>query len=338
MFKVVVILTSANCCRLRFLSSLLHSYLNSFSVSDLFFFWDEETDAIELLSEFFIMTLFLKNKHQVDFEESFLVAAENEFCCLCRWLLANYTFDGVFFEKMLYKAYEIGNYDIIKSLAWTVTRTFFKKYKKILIQDTKDIYPAYRCKCHRSVEDQECLLVSKKLIVIERSKKDVIDIPDKYMNFEVLCFSCDDEEGSTNIQHETGEIMKQIIDNYGANSYSPWMQKIDGNTSSLLLSQHNKLSLICPSQMKSSNYGIHHDIVDTQCIQLYCERKRIIPLGEKHFPTNIKGIPTDVLQGRGRFGATTLRVGDKIGTVNTWGTLGGFYLYTGNFECLLTCA
>lgn len=44
------------------------------------------------------------------------------------------------------------------------------------------------------------------------------------------------------------------------------------------------------------------------------------------------------MQGHGYFASTTLRVGDKIGTHTTCGTLGGFYRIEGKFECFLTCA
>lgn len=289
-----------------------------------------------------MLTTFLEKRLRAELvQESLAVAIQNKKYCLCRWLLTNYTYDEEFLTNMLNEAYNIGNYENIKSLAWTLTRRFYQKFKTILNESALDIYPAFRCECDSSPEDISCLLKSKKIIVIEKDCEVVVNIPDKYMNFEVTVFISDDSrsaESSKTQKHETGEILNKLRDLFGTNSHHLKMQTLDGDTASLLFKQHNKLSLICPSQLKSSNYGTNHTIEQIQCIQLYCERKGIIPLGEKHFPKTIKGIQTDVLEGRCHLAATTIRVGDTIGTLQKCGTLGGFYRYAGNFECLLTCA
>lgn len=323
-----------------FLFTIINSKI--ISLSDLFYFNEEDSNTLKPRSEYVVLTTFLKNRLRAELvQESLAVAIQNKKYCLCRWLLTNYAYDEEFLANMLNKAYNIGNFETIKSLAWTLTRRFYQKFKTVLNESALDIYPAFRCECQSSPAEISCLLKSKKMIVIEKNREIVVNIPDRYMNFEVTVFISDDsgsDETSKTQKHETGEILSKVRDLFGTNSHYLKMQTLDGDTASLLFKQHNKLSLICPSQLRSSNYGTNHTVEQIQCIQLYCERKGIIPLGEKHFPKTIKGIQTDVLQGRCHLAATTIRVGDRIGTLQTCGTLGGFYRYAGKFECLLTCA
>ncbi|OPL33369.1 hypothetical protein AM593_03721, partial [Mytilus galloprovincialis] len=148
-----------------------------------------------------------------------------------------------------------------------------------------------------------------------------------------------DEFSSRNEEDEMKDIMAAIRKTIGPSSYNLSMQKkINGEEASTVFKQHRNLSLICPTIIKSKNYGSDHNLLQMHCIQLFCHRKGYIPLGENHFPSTINGLPTDILQGYGFFASTTLRIGDKIGNKTTCGTLGGFYRFGGKLKCFLTCA
>ncbi|XP_076095643.1 uncharacterized protein LOC143066709 [Mytilus galloprovincialis] len=262
----------------------------------------------------------------------------NKMSMLCRWLMSNFSFDQNCLTQVLSKSYEIGYNDTVKALSWKITREFYKKYEQSLKKNIIDIYPAYQCQCHNLAQGQKCLLVSKKLIVIEciGEKRDVT--PYTFWNFKLSYFeNSKKDKSSMKPQYEMEEILQKISHLSEPSSYSIFLPALDGYVASSLFKKHRKLSLICPSTIKSSGYGQKHTILACKCVQLFCHRKGIIPLGENHFPRNIVGIPTDILQGRGQFASTKLRVGDKIGTTTQQGTLGGFYDYLGH-KCFLTCA
>lgn len=281
-----------------------------------------------------------KNKMFFDEKEVLHLAVIHKMSMLCRWLLANFSYDDNCLAHVLSKSLAIGSNDVIKVISWKITREFYKRFKRNLNEKIVDLYPAYQCHCHCLTKGQQCLHVSKKLIVIESLAENINGIPDTFCNFKTTIFKYSNiNESSNTPQTEMKAILKMMSDLNASNSYSMFVSKVNGHVASSLFQQHRNLSLICPSNMKSSGYSSQHIVVPTSvCVQLFCHRKGIIPLGDNHFPTNIRGVPTDVLQGRGHFASTTLRVGDKIGTTTSCGTLGGFYHYFGRYECFITCA
>ncbi|CAC5418222.1 PCSK5 [Mytilus coruscus] len=312
----------------------------SMFINELFYALDNQSNEWDIKSEYVIISSLMRNHHEQYLDqEILLVAVENKLSFVCRWLLSHFHYDDECIVQVLSKSFEVGNNDIIKALAWKVTRQFYRKYQDILDKNSKDIYPAYKCECHNASTEKICLLTSKKLIAIEWNSNFLPNIPSTFLNFEITIFSYDDICDSMHEEEgEMKDIMSKIKKQFGSSSYSLQMQQIDGQVASKLFKQHRNLSLICPSLMKSTNYGFAHRVLQTQCIQFFCQRKGYIPLGETHFQANIKGIPTDVLQGHGYFASTTLRIGDKIGTQTTCGTLGGFYRIAGKYKCFLTCA
>lgn len=269
-------------------------------------------------------------------QEILLVAVENKLSFVCRWLLSHMYDEDESIVRSLCKSFEMGNNDTTKALAWKVTRQFYKKYQDILDKNAMDIYPAYKCECHNASTEKICLPTSKKLIAIEWNSNFLPNIPSTFLNFEITIFSYDDICNSNNEEEgEMKDILSEINKQFGSTSYSLLMPQIDGKIASTMFKQHRHLSLIYPSPMKSTNYSLGHRVLKTQCIQLFCQRKGYIPLGEIHFQAEIKDIPTDILQGHGYFASTTLRVGNKVGTQTTCGTLGGFYRIEGKFKCFL---
>ncbi|CAC5395262.1 unnamed protein product [Mytilus coruscus] len=62
-----------------------------------------------------------------------------------------------------------------------------------------------------------------------------------------------------------------------------------------------------------------------------------IPIGENHFPVELQGILTDVIEGFPRFCSNKLRIGDSVTNTRLKGSLGGFCRFYGR-EAFLTCA
>lgn len=115
-----------------------------------------------------------------------------------------------------------------------------------------------------------------------------------------------------------------------------------------LFASHSKLCLISNSPIKSKKYlksnkskqcgKSHVEHVKEPCIQLFCRKKRIIPVGEAHFPRSINSVPTDVLEGYPRMLVQQVTIGSEVGPHNgRTGTLGGFVKFHGK-DAFLTCA
>ncbi|XP_052090438.1 uncharacterized protein LOC127727061 [Mytilus californianus] len=310
------------------------------AINELFYKLDEITIEWKMKSEYLIIISLMNAHHEsLLFKEILLTAVENKLSFVCRWLLSHFQYEDECIVQVLSKSFEVGNNGTIKTLAWKVTRQFYKKYKKLLDDNAIDIYPAYKCECHNACTKKVCLLTGKKIIAIEWKGNERSCMPAAFFYFDIKLFSCDNVCKTGNAAtDEMKDIMSKISDNNGSSSSSLLMNQIDGQIASTMFEQHRNLSLICPSFMKSTNYGFDHKVSQTFCIQLFCKRKGYIPLGENHFPSIIKGQLTDVLQGHSYLASTPLRIGDKIGTDTMCGTLGGFYRIAGKFKCFLTCA
>lgn len=308
--------------------------------TELFYKLDKISNEWKIKSEYLIIISLMEGQHdEYLFKEILLTAVVNKLSFVCRWLLNHFQYEDEYIVQVLSKSFEVGNNEIIKTLAWKVTRQFYMRHRKILEDKATDIYPAYKCGCHNACKKQVCLLTGKKIIAIEWKGKDRSSIPASFFYFEVKLFSFDDVSKTGNTATgEMKEIMSKITENYGSSTCSLHMPEIDGKIASTMFEQHGNLSLICPSPIKSTNYGFSHKVSQTNCIQLFCKRKGYIPLGEKHFPSIIKDQPTDVLQGHSYLASKPLRIGDKICTDTLTGTLGGFYQIAGTYECFLTCA
>ncbi|VDI47050.1 Hypothetical predicted protein [Mytilus galloprovincialis] len=112
---------------------------------------------------------------------------------------------------------------------------------------------------------------------------------------------------------------------------------IPGPLAEKLFNNHSRLTLICPSEIKSIHFQDKPQFLTSSCIQLYCYVKGAIPIGEKHFPSDLQGIPTDVIEGFPRFCSQKIRIGDSVTNLKVSGTIGGFCLFYGR-QALLTCA
>ncbi|CAG2201707.1 unnamed protein product [Mytilus edulis] len=70
---------------------------------------------------------------------------------------------------------------------------------------------------------------------------------------------------------------------------------------------------------------------------LISSKRFAIPIGENHFPGELQGIPTDVIEGFPRFSSKHIRIGDSVTNTRVKGSLGGFCRFYGR-EAFLTCA
>lgn len=67
--------------------------------------------------------------------------------------------------------------------------------------------------------------------------------------------------------------------------------------------QHSNLEIISVTPFKSKAFGRFWTLEQKSCIVFYCRRKGFVPFLEKHFPTDVKGIPVDVRKGVVEFAA-----------------------------------
>lgn len=105
-----------------------------------------------------------------------------------------------------------------------------------------------------------------------------------------------------------------------------------------LFKKHSNLTMVCPTAYKSNGFGTDKFVIEKiDCINLFCRSKGIVPIGEHHFPLEINGTPTHVLEGTSYL-TSAVHIGDKIYNSNQeTGTLGGFVKYYG-IDTFLTCA
>ena len=246
----------------------------------------------------------------------------NEKPLVCRWLLSHCYFDEDCLSRCLLQSYETGNKEVISTLSWHVTRLFYKQNKLILDKYALDIYPAYKCTCDGKddITAVLCLQQSAKLIVVELHTFS-INLPKYFLHFKVAIF-CNDFVSNNPAGFEAKLIHENIRKRCGNDSFYISMPKINGTTASDLYKKHRNLSLICPCPFKSKEFPTSQVLEDTECVQFYCTRKGVIPLGEGHFPLSLEGILTDVLEGHSCFASLPLRVGDTIGTERSDGTFG----------------
>ena len=116
---------------------------------------------------------------------------------------------------------------------------------------------------------------------------------------------------------------------------------LEGKIAASLFRQHRNLNMITYSPVISVGFGArNHRIIPKPCIVLYCDRKGMLPFGEKMFPRNIDGVQTDVREGHYKF-ASGIQIGSEITREQNgthYGTVGGFVDLPNGSKAVLTCA
>lgn len=248
-----------------------------------------------------------------------------------RWLLSNFDF-----EKQLADLFkdtlEFKNMQMTKTLAWIITNTFFIKHKESLSLEKFRIWPGVRCNCTRKGVLHICSNQFEIIIEVMQITK---DIPCEFAGFKVIQLPYEKES-------KEGRKVTNFLSQYWNPQVCCDNICIPGEEAKSLFDIHSNLSLICSSIIRSSGMPNNHKIEQVRCIQLFCTVKGVIPVGESHFPRSVYNYPTDVLEGCPLL-ATGIKIGDKIGTLDSTGafksqgTLGGFMHHLG-FPCFLTCA
>lgn len=215
-------------------------------------------------------------------------------------------------------------------LAWCITNIFYKRYQNVLA-NAVNIYPGVRCK-YTEKKSRARVFCSKDLtlvVVLQQSEMQLL--PKKFSGFEIETVSIYDfptSEGISLLEYTTRKTCHSVH----------LKMDVSNGTAKHIFLNHNNLGLICPSIGKSRYFSSErHNIMDELCIQLHCSKKRIIPIGNEHFPKTINGCPTDVIESH-PYLLSNLRIGDKVGPRTNTGTLGGFVKYLDFFDCFLTCA
>jgi hypothetical protein len=175
-------------------------------------------------------------------------------------------------------------------------------------------------------------LCSNEKLIIITAGTEVKGLPAEYKGFKIKIMDVHDKS----TEKSESETLSALLSQNYTDSYHIKV-KISNSTAKKLFDSHSNLALICPSVHRSFSFARKHEVKNEFCIQLYCKLKGILPLGEIHFPDSIHGIHTDVIDEEACL-ISTLRIGDKIGSQTSAGTLGGFVKYYGEFECFLTCA
>ncbi|VDH91574.1 Hypothetical predicted protein [Mytilus galloprovincialis] len=220
--------------------------------------------------------------------------------------------------------------DTSKVIAWFIVKKCFLSLDKSIRGNIIDIWPAFVCKCQTqnqvfcSVKPEHVELTIEMNTLSPVSPKTFWNIDIKYIE-------------PTRVQNCEGSQIHEHLQNSSGKIHIPDNKSISGVDAKQLFKEHSNLSLIHKSPFKSTGFRKQKQKVIAQsCYQLYCKRKGIIPIGEKHFPTTLNGLQTDVVEGNPHF-LSNLKVGNQVGTDEfKRGTLGGFVQVRGD-KAFLTC-
>ncbi|XP_052081010.1 uncharacterized protein LOC127718976 [Mytilus californianus] len=275
---------------------------------------------------------------QVNIREELHNSIEANQINLCRYILMKSNKSVLFplLEEALDKAIRTKCRNTIKAVTSRIITEFSQMHKNVLDRKTS-IWLGIECACKTTKDEnyEDCLCFSSKpKIILERYQSNFEDtsIDKMFAGFSIRIIDFM-ESNST----EASIVAKKILENSET-------QLIEGNISGKvakeLFKKHAKLSIIYPSTMKSKGFKNpgSHKVEKLDCINLVCSVKGVIPVGETHFPLEIEGVRTDVLEGATHL-LGTLRIGDVVENTNTQatGTLGGFVKYYG-LDTFLTCA
>lgn len=196
-----------------------------------------------------------------------------------------------------------------------------------------NVWIGVKCTCDTTIHNQYEGVPCRKgdcTIVIEKDDLDTSDFvfPNQFLGLKTLYVNT-----TASRDNETATIAKKMME---FPCRSP--NKVPGTVAKELFKQHSNLTMVCPSNFKSTGFNSKNaELHGINCIQLFCKIKGIIPIGEFHFPSTIDGVTTDVLEGTSQF-SSVVHIGDKIyNEQNNIGTLGGFVKYYG-IDTFLTCS
>lgn len=218
--------------------------------------------------------------------------------------------------------------DTSKVIAWFVTKKFFQSLDKSIRDKIIDIWPSYNCSCYRG-KDVFC---SGKIEITVEICTLFPDLPETFWKVDIY-FIPDDR-----VKHKESNHIFEHLQNSNGKLHFRNKETVSSEEAKQLFIAHTNLTLVCKSSFKSTGFQMKkHKVIEQSCVQLYCKRKGLIPIGENHFPKTLNGLQTDILEGCPNL-LTKLKIGNKVGRDNDLkrGTLGGFVEVRG-VKAFLTC-
>lgn len=237
----------------------------------------------------------------------------------------------------LKKAVKSGNTKIVSIILSTIEKksskilTEFRDQYKETLKDSK-VWMGTECSCSKMDEqkyaDEKCENPKPILIVESDDEFRTIEVEEKFQGFLIKVVT-----ENTFRMNESRMIEQKIIPDTEQR-----LNRVPKSVAKRLFKKHSNLTMVCPSAYKSKGFGTNEFVTEKiDCINLFCRRKGIIPIGEHHFPLEINDMPTNVLEGTSYL-TSAVHIGDKIYNSNQEiGTLGGFVKYYG-IDTFLTCA
>ncbi|XP_076085001.1 uncharacterized protein LOC143055845 isoform X2 [Mytilus galloprovincialis] len=250
---------------------------------------------------------------------------------MCRLILSFITYNvkgELYLIQLMFLALETVEKDCARAISWFITRAFYLQYQSLL-KELIDIWPSFCCPCSKRFKSSAC---STEVVIVVELENACPQLPKQFCQLQIISIKKDDILSS-----EASAVYNELITS-NRSLHLPENEAVSSVMAKELFTKHSKLTLICKSFRESKVYknGKLDYILNVPCVQLYCSAKGCIPIGEEHFPKDVCGFPTDILQGTPSLMAN-LKVGDKIGTDNyKMGTLGGFVKVRGDV-CFLTC-
>lgn len=229
----------------------------------------------------------------------------------------------------LYASITNGDVDSAKFIGWQIARNFMK----LIDVHVYDIWLVSMCSCSRLEKKSLSWFCSKNVAIIIMVPQFIKEIEKNFFGLPIrqILYHCEIFKEAQAISDERTKLVERDL-NIHCHVPGPLAEKLFNN--------HKRLSFVCPADIKSINFKdspTTPTFYNCSCIQLFCYVKGAIPIGERHFPGELQGIPTDVIEGFPRFSSKTLRIGDSVSNLKVKGTLGGFCLFYGR-EAFLTCA
>lgn len=223
-------------------------------------------------------------------------------------------------SDILIDSMEKNRSSISKAISWSIIKQFRIELETRCVFDRViDIWPGFFCLCDRHNRKGHSRICSKEAVIIVEVDKFLKGIPRYFHSIPI------NQSFPKNTDENTkSQCTDKPTELSPTNPLGQSPMYIPGDQAAALFEKHSKLTMICVHPLRKTK------------IQLWCQKKGVIPFGEAHFPQTDNGKDTSIAEGHVRF-MTKIKIGDHIGLSSPSGTLGGFVKMHG-FNAFLTCA
>ncbi|CAC5358820.1 unnamed protein product [Mytilus coruscus] len=260
-------------------------------------------------------------------EDTLLSLVANQKSFLCQYFLKYNAIKSHILVNALYSSITNDDAETAKFIGWQIARNVLKFINVPLY----DIWLASLCMCSgRKTTKLYSFFCSTNVTIIIMVPQLIKDIADNFEGIPIkqVAYHCEIFKEAKAISKESTKLLENDLN---------IQCHVPGPLAEQLFNNHRRLTLVCPSEIKSKNFPTVPMFLTRSCIQVYCYVKGAIPIGENHFPGELQGILTDVIERFSRFCSNKLRIGDSVPNTKMKGTLGGFCRFFGR-EAFLTCA